>query len=329
MADNLSVILGYSMNAFNCRIIDVYDGDNLINGVLQHLPAYLTISSNTDTHYTIIAESPSGEITGEKSDRLRPGLTHQWRIPIYEQPGDWKIKILLKNSNPVSLSQESFSIQVPSELFEYSSGEYDSVDEDYFSEVNLPTIEEIQYVDVTSRLVELDAHWCQIDPELKLWRYIHEDTHSKLKEGRFSPILCVHGFNSNYTTWNWMVRYFWADGFRHIFAMDLYDDRMGVEKNAKKLEEVIDEILHLTNHESLYLIGHSLGGLIARYFIKKLNPSKVKLLVTAGAPHICGLGRLWGKLFILLKGARITERDVTLRPSSTVMQTQKKEWRVL
>ncbi|UCE13975.1 MAG: hypothetical protein JSV04_02065 [Candidatus Heimdallarchaeota archaeon] len=308
---------------FDYRITDVYEADNLIEGELQNLPSYLTIQFNVEAEYTIIS-SLGGDITGDINGNARPGLKLQWRIPILEQ-GDLKIEIRLHNKSG-RLIQEVIPMCVPVELFESSlqTDEESSEEENYYAELNLPTKEEIKHVDVTSRLAELDAHWLQIDPELKIWRYIHQDTESRLKEGRFVPVLLVHGFNSDYSTWNWLVRYLWSDlGFRNIFGVALYDDRLGVEKNAVHMDKVIDEVLGISNHESLIFLGHSLGGLIGRYFVKKMNPKKIKLLITLGSPHICGLSKLWGKLFILIKNAQVTERDVTLHPQSSLVTAQK------
>ncbi|MFX0123975.1 MAG: esterase/lipase family protein [Candidatus Hodarchaeota archaeon] len=315
------------MNEIECQIVDVYDNNNLKGGVLQNLPAYLIVAFNIEREsvYTFMTQSPLGEITGNISGKAQPGFYHHWRIPILEQPGDWKVEIHLHFDKPVGMIRESISIHVPSNIFEYQLDEEVSWDKGYLKDLSVPTQDEIQYVDVTSRFAELDAHWLQIDPELKIWRYIHQDVESKLKEERFFPILLIHGFHSHYSTWNWMVRYLWADGFRNIFAMALYDDTLGVETNTHHLENVIYEILHLTNHEALYIIGHSLGGLIGRFFVKTFDPRKVKLLVTIGSPHLCGLSRLPRLVAfnIINRRAQITKRDLELHPSSTVKKTQK------
>ncbi|MFW9915900.1 MAG: esterase/lipase family protein [Candidatus Thorarchaeota archaeon] len=320
------VLLSNEMNEIEYQIIDIYEGNNLERGELQNIPAFLTVSFNIarETKYTFIAESPRGEITGNVSGEAHPGFNHHWRLPILEEPGDWKIEIHLHFDKPVRMIREVISIHVPSRLFEYDLDGETVEGKDYLAELSIPTQDEIQYVDVTSRLAELDAHWLQIDPELKIWRYIHQDVESQLKEGRFTPLLLIHGFTSNYTTWNWMVRYLWADGFRNIFAMALYDDRLGVERNTQHLEEIIDEILELTSAESLYLIGHSLGGLIGRHFVKQYDPKKVKLLVTIGSPHMCGLSRIprFVAFNILRRKSRKTHQDLAVHPSSTVKANQ-------
>jgi len=315
------------MNEIEYQIIDVYEGNNLQNGVLQNIPAYLMVSFNLEreSNYTFIAEAPSGDISGRISGVARQGFNHHWRIPILEEPGNWKIKIHLHSESLGEEICKEISIHIPANLFEYSLDTKSVGKKDYLAELNVPTQEEIQYVDITSKLAELNAHWLQIDPELKIWRYIFEDVESKLKEGRFSPILLIHGFHSDYTTWNWIVRYLWADGYRNIFAMALYDDTKGVDKNTQHLEKIIDEILDLTNSEALYLIGHSLGGLVGRHYVKTIEPKKIKLLVTIGSPHLCGLSRIprFVAFNILNRRARLTQQELSMHPaSSTAKLTQ-------
>ncbi|MHA2226969.1 MAG: esterase/lipase family protein [Candidatus Hodarchaeales archaeon] len=313
------------MLVIDYQIIDAFNQSNLAKGILKRLPAYLSVSFNVErkTEYSFSAESPQGQLTGKTKGFAFPGCQHQWRIPIV-YPGTWNVIIYLFQEKPI---QRILTFQVPVQLFDFKAKGGTTDIDDYLAELThlLPSKDEIQYVDTTSRFLELSAHWLQLNPELKLWRYIFQISEKdKLSEQRrFGPILMVHGFNSDFTTWNWLVRYFWGDGFRNLFAVDLYDDRLGVEKNAKYLEQAIDEILAFTNFDSICLIGHSLGGLIGRYFVKKVNPKKINILITAGAPHMCGLSRLWGKLFIIMKNAQLTERDVTLQPSSTVTETQK------
>ncbi len=311
------------MRDFDYKIISALESENLINRVLQTLPAYLLLNFHSEGKYKVKIESPDSEIMNEIKGETYSGYNYYWRIPIFESVGIWTLSIQFRKKDEKETETNYVLIDVPSSLFDYSDNKED--EDDYLREMSkyLPSKDEIKSIDITSRLAELDAHWLNINPELKIWRYIHDDTERKLDEERFLPILLVHGFHSSYTTWNWMVRYLWADGFRNIFAMTLYDDALGVEKNTEKMQDVIDEILDLTNHESLCFLGHSLGGFMGRYYVKKFDPKKIELLVTMGSPHMCGLNRYWGKIFTLLKkDADIMERDVTLQPSSSVKETQ-------
>jgi pimeloyl-ACP methyl ester carboxylesterase len=62
-----------------------------------------------------------------------------------------------------------------------------------------------------------------------------------------------------------------------------YDWRLTVEHNAHKLQERIDAEF---GGETVDIIAHSFGGLVARYYIQKLGgENRVRQLITMGTPH--------------------------------------------
>lgn len=115
------------------KILDVYDGDNVKGGVLQNIPAYLTVTFNIEekTKYTFIAESPDGEITGNITGWANPVNNHHWRIPFLEQHGNWKIEIHLHFVKPVRMIRETIKVRLTPELFEYCL-EYDDIEKDEY-----------------------------------------------------------------------------------------------------------------------------------------------------------------------------------------------------
>lgn len=313
------------MDSVTYRIVDAFDGDNLSRGFIQRLPAYLVLSFTDSREYNIFLKTPNKKIINTLSGKANSGYVNYWRIPIFNYPGKWKI-VIETHKGQSNVNMQEIEIKVSKKMFSIIQDEGGVCDDEYMSELTqtIPSDKEIQYIDSTSRLAELDAHWLQIDKKYKLWRYIYEDDEGKASdESRFIPILLAHGFHSDYTTWNWMVRYLWAEGFRNIFGMNLHDDSQGVQKNAEKMRPVVDEVLKLTNHKYLYFLGHSLGGLVGRYYVKKYDARKIKLMVSMASPHLSGLNRLWGKVFVILKkNAQLTERDCTLRPSSSLAEAQ-------
>ena len=68
------------------------------------------------------------------------------------------------------------------------------------------------------------------------------------------------------------------------FIVFAYDWRSCIEKTADELKAKIDSI-QSTSSSPIYLVGHSLGGLVARTYLQKYGTSAVQKIVTVGSPH--------------------------------------------
>ena len=101
------------------------------------------------------------------------------------------------------------------------------------------------------------------------------------------PILFVHGWNSNSSTWNTMVGRFQADGWA---ANELYNWSYDYKKSnadtAAAIKAKVDSILAATGAAKVDIITHSMGGLSSRYYIKNLGGDlKVDDWVGLGNPN--------------------------------------------
>lgn len=160
--------------------------------------------------------------------------------------------------------------------------------------------EDLRDIATIYRLEELDSSWTLINSDLRLWRYYDEVPNASYELddlSRFRPLLLVHGYLSNHTTWNWMVNKLWADGFRIIFAFEMDDYKKGFEYNVKHLARVIDHILEIEPvFNEIDVIGHSMGGAITKHFVKLYqDSSKVRLFIGLGSP-LSGIFRVWKAL---------------------------------
>jgi triacylglycerol lipase len=107
-------------------------------------------------------------------------------------------------------------------------------------------------------------------------------------EAAGTPILLVHGLVDNRSVFTLLRRRLRRRGFGRVVSMNyspLTDDvRTAATLFAERVEELCDE----TGYERIHVVGHSLGGLIARYYVQCLDgDSRVHTLVTLGSPH-CG-----------------------------------------
>lgn len=77
-----------------------------------------------------------------------------------------------------------------------------------------------------------------------------------------------------------------ADGYEtRIFGLPWFG--LGdIRNSAKKLDEVSDEVRARTGASKVHLIGHSQGGLVARYYVKNLGGAdEVESVTSLAAPH--------------------------------------------
>jgi triacylglycerol lipase len=105
-------------------------------------------------------------------------------------------------------------------------------------------------------------------------------------EAAGTPILLVHGIVSNRSIFTLLRRGLTRRGFSNVFAMNYTTLSTDVRTAAARLSEEVERIVEETGFERVHLIGHSLGGLIGRYYVTRLGGDvRVHTLVTLGTPH--------------------------------------------
>jgi triacylglycerol lipase len=105
-------------------------------------------------------------------------------------------------------------------------------------------------------------------------------------EAAATPILLVHGFIDNHAIFTVMERALRRRGFQTLSAYDYGLLTHNIPRAAGRLGETIEQLATQSGYERIHVIGHSLGGLIARYYVQRLGGhSCVHTLVTLGTPH--------------------------------------------
>ncbi|MBP6994780.1 MAG: alpha/beta fold hydrolase [Phycicoccus sp.] len=105
-------------------------------------------------------------------------------------------------------------------------------------------------------------------------------------EAAGTPILLVHGLIDNRSIFTLLKRGLSRRGFGSIFAMNYSIFTSDIRVAALELAGEVERIVEETGYERIHVIGHSLGGLIARYYVTRLGgDSRVHTLVTLGTPH--------------------------------------------
>lgn len=125
------------------------------------------------------------------------------------------------------------------------------------------------------------------------------------------PVLLVHGFIDNRSIFALMRRSLRRRGFASVCSWNYSPLLADVARGAADLGAHIVQLCEQTGHDRIHVVGHSLGGLIARYHVQKQGGDRrVQSLVTLGTPH---QGSLWAHVLP-------TPLVRQLRPGSTLLQ---------
>ncbi|KQS59058.1 lipase [Geodermatophilus sp. Leaf369] len=106
------------------------------------------------------------------------------------------------------------------------------------------------------------------------------------------PVVLVHGMVDNRSVFTVMRRRLRQRGFTSVSSWNYSPLVQDVRTAARRLAEHLEEVCRQTGHDRVHVVGHSLGGLVARYLVQRLDDSRVASLVTLGSPHG---GSVWAR----------------------------------
>jgi len=135
------------------------------------------------------------------------------------------------------------------------------------------------------------------------------------------PILLVHGYGHNRSGWTFLARHLRHRGFEHVYSLNYTPRARDLPALAWELARRIDAIRELTGAERVHLVGHSLGGILIRYYIQLLGgEASVDTAITVASPHEGTLAAGFGRSSILRQlraGSWVIQAlEETARPSA-------------
>lgn len=105
-------------------------------------------------------------------------------------------------------------------------------------------------------------------------------------EAAGTPILLIHGMVDNRIIFTALRHRLRRRGFGRVFTINYSPLTNDVRAAAMDLSRAIEELVARTDYERIHVIGHSMGGLIARYYVQRLGgDQRVHTLVTLASPH--------------------------------------------
>jgi triacylglycerol lipase len=128
-----------------------------------------------------------------------------------------------------------------------------------------------------------------------------------------TPILLVHGIVDNHSVFSVLDRALRQRGFETVAVYDYAVLTRDVRTAAGRLGEAVATLVRTSGHDRVHVVGHSLGGLLARYFVQRLGgDAYVRTLVTLGTPHGgTELARLAPRAFPLVR--QLSPRSPVIR----------------
>ena len=105
-------------------------------------------------------------------------------------------------------------------------------------------------------------------------------------ENAGTPIILIHGVVDNRSVFTMIKRGLRRRGFGRIITLNYSPLTDDVRVVAERLEALVEALCVETGYERVHVIGHSMGGLVARYFVQRMGGDcRVHTLVTLGTPH--------------------------------------------
>jgi pimeloyl-ACP methyl ester carboxylesterase len=100
------------------------------------------------------------------------------------------------------------------------------------------------------------------------------------------PVVLVHGLVSNRAIFHVLGGRLRQAGFRRVTVFDYSWLSNDVRSAAQSLADEVERVCEASGQERVHVVGHSLGGLIARYYVQRMGgDARVHTLVTLGTPH--------------------------------------------
>lgn len=99
------------------------------------------------------------------------------------------------------------------------------------------------------------------------------------------PLLLVHGVLVNDGVWFGLRRDLSRRGLGPLYTINFGPPLADIEHFAGQLESRIDAICAATGADRVALIAHSMGGLVARAYLRRSGAARVAKLITIGTPH--------------------------------------------
>ena len=101
---------------------------------------------------------------------------------------------------------------------------------------------------------------------------------------RTTPVIVVHGYLCNFRIWTDVTKALHQQGFG-VMPVNLEPIFTSIDNYAPILEAAVKEACQQTGASKVILVGHSMGGIAIRAWIRVHGTDRVAGVITLGSPH--------------------------------------------
>jgi pimeloyl-ACP methyl ester carboxylesterase len=98
------------------------------------------------------------------------------------------------------------------------------------------------------------------------------------------PVLLVHGYLCNSGYWRPMSALLRRAGISHL-ALDMEPLGASIDELAAQVQAGVERLCAATGSVQVVIVGHSMGGLVARAYVRRYGSAQVARIITLGSPH--------------------------------------------
>ena len=99
------------------------------------------------------------------------------------------------------------------------------------------------------------------------------------------PVVLVHGVMVNDGVWFTMRRYLARQAIAAVYTINYGPPYGDIEHFAEQLGAKIESVCAATGATRVLLVCHSMGGLVARAYLRQRGPASIERIITIGTPH--------------------------------------------
>lgn len=145
--------------------------------------------------------------------------------------------------------------------------------------------------------------------------------HIKIVGDKLPPVLLLHGYGANSGFWKPLSKQLSQSGISHA-AIDLEPPLGSIDDYAELIETSAQFLCRDNSVETIVIVGHSMGGLAARAWLRRYGPSRLESMITLGTPHFgstlagYGMGENARQMLPLIEGTTLEDHWLTVLANS-------------